>query len=178
MADVNALAWSVTGMKEAADRVSRARAWDQARAFAVISEAVWWVTIVDATLVRYHPEMYDRVLADQEADEQSLIEHTLGGLRFVRNQIGQEADQSGFIRLEEGQREPADGCVAAWIWRPQAEPSCESLSADGREWELARYQSYQAQLAGRLVGETFSRAAAFLSLAAASAIQVAETALG
>src|SRR5580658_5102571 len=88
VADVNALAWSITGMKDAADRVSQARAWDQARAFSVISEAVWWVTIVDATLVRYHPEVYDRVLGEQPDGEQTLIEDTLGGLRFVRNQMG------------------------------------------------------------------------------------------
>jgi hypothetical protein len=178
VADVSALAWSITGMKEAADRVSRARAWDQARAFAVISEAVWWVTIVDATLVRYHPEVYDRVLGEQPADERMLIEDTLGGLRFVRNQIGHEVDQIGFIRPAEGKCEPADGWVAAWSWNPLPEPSCESLSPDGKEWELARYRSYQAQLAGRLVGETFDRASAFLKLAAAHAIEVGESALG
>ena len=178
IADVNALAWSITGMQEAAERVSRAQAWDQARAFAVISEAVWWVTIVDATLVRYHPEVYDRVLGEQPADEAMLMEDILGGLRFVRNQIGQDVDRVGFIRPEEGKREPTDGCVAAWTWSPLPEPSCESLSADGKEWELTRYRSYQAQLAGHPVGETFDRASGFLTLAAASAIKVAESALG
>jgi hypothetical protein len=34
----------------------------QPRAFAVIGEAAWWVTVVDATLLRYHPEVYDAVL--------------------------------------------------------------------------------------------------------------------
>jgi hypothetical protein len=34
-------------------------------AFAVIGEAVWWVTIVDATLVRHHPDIYDNVMASQ-----------------------------------------------------------------------------------------------------------------
>src|SRR5580692_6483538 len=178
VADVNALAWSVTGMKEAADRVSRARAWDQTRAFAVISEAVWWVTIVDATLVRYHPEVYDRVLAEQEAQDRPLIEHTLGGLRFVRNQIGHKGDRIGLIRTEKGEREPTGGCVAAWTWSTLPEPACDSLSPDAKEWELTRYRSYQAELAGRPVGGTFDRAAAFLNLAAASAIRVAESALG
>jgi hypothetical protein len=38
-------------MSDATRRLSQVTAWSQARAFAVISEAVWWVTIVDATLV-------------------------------------------------------------------------------------------------------------------------------
>jgi hypothetical protein len=178
VADVNALAWSITGMKEAAERVSRARAWDKARAFAVISEAVWWVTIVDATLVRYHADVYDRVLSEQMADEQALIADTLGGLRFVRNQIGRDVDRVGLIRPQEGQREPVDGCVGAWIWSPLPEPSCESFSPDRKEWELTRYRSYQAQLAGHLVGETFDRSSDFLKLAAGSAIEIAQIAIG
>ena len=36
--------------------------WDRANGFAVISEAVWWVTMVDATLMRYHPDIHGRVL--------------------------------------------------------------------------------------------------------------------
>jgi hypothetical protein len=182
VADVNALAWSITGMKDAADRVSQARAWDQARAFSVISEAVWWVTIVAATLVRYHPEVYDRVLGEQPDGEQTLIEDTLGGLRFVRNQMGRDVDHAGFIT--EGRSGSADKpgppghCVGAWTWTPLPEPDCEALSPDGREWELTRYRSYQSQLAGHLVGETFDRAVGFLQLAAGSAIQTAESARG
>ena len=40
-----------------------ARGLDLPQALAVISEAVWWVTMVDATVVRYYPDAYDRVLA-------------------------------------------------------------------------------------------------------------------
>jgi len=40
-----------------------------------------------------------------------------------------------------------------------------SLPARGQEWEMSRYREYQAHLAGRPVGETFRRAAAFLNLA-------------
>ncbi len=32
-----------------------ARDLDLPQALAVISEAVWWVTMVDATVIRYHP---------------------------------------------------------------------------------------------------------------------------
>ena len=43
--------------------LARRGASDRAQAFAVIGEAVWWVTIVDATLVRYYPDEYDSALA-------------------------------------------------------------------------------------------------------------------
>jgi len=37
---------------------------------------VWWVTIVDANLVRYHSGAYDQVLAGQPAADRALIEET------------------------------------------------------------------------------------------------------
>ena len=51
-AEGGALDWTITAMRETVDRLLRARGWDRPHAFAVISEAVWWVTMVDATLVR------------------------------------------------------------------------------------------------------------------------------
>ena len=51
-AGATALLWSITAMSDTAERLPRARSWDRPRAFAVIGESVWWVTIVDATLVR------------------------------------------------------------------------------------------------------------------------------
>ncbi|HUD39373.1 MAG TPA: hypothetical protein VMR14_20930 [Streptosporangiaceae bacterium] len=173
-ADVSALTWSITAMRDATERIGHARAFDQARAFAVVSEAVWWVTIVDATLVRYHPDSYDQVLSEQPAGERPLIEDTLGGLRFVRNQMSPGADQFGFIRPAADQPHQGDGRVAAWTWNQLTEPSCESLSPDGKQWELGRYRAYQTRLAGHPVGETFGRASAFLDLAAAQAARLAE----
>ena len=38
----------------------------------MITEAVWWVTMVDATLVRYHPDTYSDVLARQDAAERRI----------------------------------------------------------------------------------------------------------
>ena len=61
----SALAWSVTAMSDTAARLAQMRAADPPRAFAVIGEAVWWVTIVNATLVRHHPDAYDDVMAGQ-----------------------------------------------------------------------------------------------------------------
>ena len=49
------------------------------------------------------------------------------------------------------------------------EPEVASLPPRGQAWELTRFRSYEAQLAGHTVGETFERAAAFLKLAAAEA---------
>ena len=155
-------------MQEVTDRLPKATAWDQPRAFAMISESVWWVTIVDATLVRYHPETYDRLLCEQNPSDRMIIDETLGGLRFVRNQMGRDVDHVDFIRPPGG----LGGRVADWNWNGQAEPACEALSPDGREWELERYRAYQARLAGHSVGETFERAVAFLNLAATGASQV------
>ena len=52
VAGVSALQWSVSAMSDTTERLPRVRAANQPRAFAVIGEAVWWVTILDATLVR------------------------------------------------------------------------------------------------------------------------------
>jgi hypothetical protein len=93
----SALAWSVTAMGDTAARLGQMKAADQPRAFAVIGEAVWWVTIVDATLVRHHPDVYDDVMAAQGPERRRVIEEALGGLRFVRNRMGDEADLAEFI---------------------------------------------------------------------------------
>jgi hypothetical protein len=170
-ASASALQWSVTAMAEAAGRLARVAVWDRARAFAVIGESVWWVTIVDATLVRHHPGMYDAVLAGQGASGRQVVEGTLTGLRFVRNRIAREAAVGGLI--EPGAAGPGGGGVTGWRWRPVPEPALGSLSPRGRAWELARYRAYQAQLAGHTIGETFGRAAPFLTLAATSATAIA-----
>jgi hypothetical protein len=66
----------------------RAGGWDRAHGFAAISEAVWWVTMVDATLVRYRPGIYSDLLSRQAAAERRITEDTFAGLRFVRNRMG------------------------------------------------------------------------------------------
>ena len=68
-AEGGTLGWTITAMRETIDRLLRARGWDHPHAFAAISEAVWWVTMVDATLVRYHPDAYDGVLAAHDEAE-------------------------------------------------------------------------------------------------------------
>jgi hypothetical protein len=161
-----ALEWSATAMRDTIGRLLRGEARDRSRAFAMISEAVWWVTIVDGTLVRYHPDGYDAVLERQPAVERDLIEGTLAGLRFVRNRAGQHVDHTDFIEPNA----PRDGRVAAWRWASVPEPALASLPPRGQAWEASRYREYEACLAGHTIEETFGRARAFLKRAAACAI--------
>ncbi|HEY5360360.1 MAG TPA: hypothetical protein VIJ82_22180 [Streptosporangiaceae bacterium] len=164
-AQTGALDWSVTAMRQTIGRLLRAAGWDRANGLAVISEAVWWVTMVDATLIRYHPDTYSSVLADQATTQRQVTEDTFAGLRFVRNRMGYHTDPADFIQPGDN-HSGAAGRVAAWTWRPVPEPALESLTSRAREWEMTRYRAYQAQLAGQPIGETFSRATAFLHLAA------------
>jgi hypothetical protein len=167
-AQVSALDWSIIAMRDAVERLATERAPDQVRGFEVIGDAVWWVTLVDATLVRYRHRVYEAALRAQGPAGRRLVEGTFGGLRFARNRMGFHGDPAEFIRPEDGR--PGSGCgVAAWRWRPVPEPALASLPPRGRAWEMRRYRAYQAQLAGHPVGETFGRAAAFLTLASASA---------
>src|SRR6266704_906052 len=134
-AEGGALGWTITAMRETIDRLLRARGWDRPHAFAVISEAVWWVTMVDATLVRYHPDAYDGVLADDDAAERRVTEDTFAGLRFVRNRMGYDADPADFIQPLDPRPGAAVPRIAAWTWRSLPEPALTSLTPRGREWE-------------------------------------------
>ena len=181
-------------MADATARLARGRASDLPRGLAAISEAVWWVTIVDATLVRYHPDTYDEVLAAQPSAEGKLTEDILGGLRFVRNRMGQYLDPADFIcplarqgvladSADPAHPDAPDGpggsggsgvdSITCWTWKALPEPALDSLPPRGQAWEMARYRAYQATLAGRPVGMVFDRAAAFLRLAAAQAVEAA-----
>jgi hypothetical protein len=168
-AGMSALQWSITAMNDAALRISQVAAWDQARAFAAIGEAVWWVTIVDATLVRHHLDAYDRIMADRTPAQRQLIEQTLAGLRFVRNRIGDEADLAEFIEPSQDSQDSSAGWITGWTWKPVPESKVAKLSPHGRAWEVSRYQAFQAQLAGHSIGETFGRATAFLKRAVTDA---------
>ena len=162
-AEATALDWSLTAMCDATGRLRRATAVNRRRALAAISEAVWWVTIVDGTLVRYHPGTYDDVLARQSAAERRLTEGTLGGLRFVRNRMGHHLDPADFINLPADRPGPP-GRISNWTWAPLPEPALVTLSGPAKAWELTRYRAYQDQLAGHTVDETFTQAAEFLTL--------------
>jgi hypothetical protein len=163
--ETSALAWSVTAMSEATGRLAVMGTGDRPRALVAVGEAVWWVTMVDATLVRHHRGVYDRVLAADGAAQRRLTEQTLAGLRFVRNRIGRgDAGLAGLVHSERA----GYGRVAGWTWKPARKPALGHLRPRGQAWEMARYQAYQAGLAGRTVGETFRRAVTFLTLTSAN----------
>jgi len=171
----SALQWAITAMSDTAERLPQVRAGDLPRAVAVIGESVWWVTIVDATLVRHHPDAYDGVLAAQAPAHRELIEGTLAGLRFIRNQIGDHTELAEFIQTRYPGAAAGEGPITDWAWKPAPEPAVASMPPRGQAWEMTRYHAYQAHLAGRTIGETFGRAAAFLKLTAATAPPAADT---
>lgn len=165
----SALSWTVTAMRSATEGLARAGPRDTVQALEAISEAVWWVTIVDATLVRHHLEASESVLEAQPPAERRLIDGTLGGLRFVRNQMGYHLDHADFIEPGGSDAGSADGPITAWSWKSVPEPALGCLAPRGQAWEMARYRAYEAHLAGHTVGEVFGRAAAFLKLASGRA---------
>jgi hypothetical protein len=167
-AETGALDWSITAMLETTERLQQAGGWDRADGLIVISEAVWWVTMVDATLVRYHLDVYSDILARQPAAQRKMTEDTFGGLRFVRNQMGYTADPTDFIQPLDLRPGTAAPRVAAWTWRAVPKPAAASPTRRTHGWELMRYRAYQRQLAGYPVGEAFGRAATFLRLTAES----------
>jgi hypothetical protein len=165
----SALSWAVIGMRDTTGRLGRVRPMDRPQAFAVIGEAVWWVTIVDATVVRYHPQVYETSLAGLPGAERARTEGTFAGLRFVRNRMGYYADHADFIQPETSTDGARDLAIPAWTWKPLPKPALDSLPPRGRKWEMERYTAYQEWLAGHTMGEIFDRSARFLAGAARAA---------
>ena len=79
-AEASALDWSVAAMRDAVERFAWEQPPDQARGFEMISDAVWRVTLVDATLVRYHHRAYEAVIRAQDLAARQAVEGTLAGL--------------------------------------------------------------------------------------------------
>jgi hypothetical protein len=169
-----ALDWSLTAMAEATARLARIRllggspALDAQHAAVAVSDATWWVTIVDATLVRYRPDSYDATLDALPASRQDEIEQALAGLRFVRNQMGIHLDPAEFIRVTRRVGRTGESEVTL-TWNALQPPTSGNLSPSGQEWEHGRYLAYQERLAGRSVARTFMQAARFLRHAAGNA---------
>jgi hypothetical protein len=155
-----ALGWSVAAMADGERRLQLARSLDLPQALAVVSEAVWWVTMVDATMVRYHIAAYDRALDRLDPAERRVTEGTFAGLRFVRNWMGYHADPADFV--QPAGDDDGDAPVAEWTWTALPAAALKDAPAGGKGWELGRYREYRSQLAGRRIGDTIGRAAAFL----------------
>jgi hypothetical protein len=158
------LPWAVSAMQAATDRLLAATTADPTAAFMVVTEAVWWVTLVDATLVRYHQAAYGRLLARRDDKERQAIEDTFAGLRFVRNQMGRQPSPGDVIRPPRQSGGPP-GRVAEWTWTPAREPVLVAQPGGSHDWEHTRHRSYQAQLAGHRIGASFTQAAGFLQQA-------------
>jgi hypothetical protein len=156
-------------MGEATQLLVNLTVFDRAGALAAIREAVWAVTIVDATLVRHYPDVYDAVLAAQPPAQRELTEEALAGLRFVRNQIAQQVDLATFVEPDLPEPGAGTGSVTGWTWTWVPKPELASLPSRSQAWEMTRYRAYQAQLAGHTVGEAFERVAAFLKMTAVHA---------
>jgi len=85
--ETSALGWAIVAMREHHRAACKVRASDRAQAFAVIGEAVWWVTIVRCHAGQVLPGEYDNTLAGLPASRRRVAEATFGGLRFVRNRM-------------------------------------------------------------------------------------------
>jgi hypothetical protein len=165
--EASALAWSLTAMSEAIARLPGMKVWDRSRAFDAIGEAVWWITMVDATLVRHHLGVYDAVMATQPPAQRRLIEETLAGLRFVRNVIGRAAGLDEVIETDG--MGAANRRITHWTWKGVPESALASLPPREKAWEMARHRAYQAHLAGHTIAQTVRRPVTFLTLAGANA---------
>jgi hypothetical protein len=161
--EASALQWSVTALSEVAGRLPEMTVHDPMRAVAAIGEAVWWITMVDATLVRHHRGFYDAVMSAHGPAERRMTDGTLAGLRFVRNRIGRQAPLEELIK--------SDGCggVTGWAWKSSPEPPPGRLPPRAQAWEMTRFRAYQGHLASHTIGETFGRAVTFLRLTGANA---------
>ncbi|MGH3297021.1 MAG: hypothetical protein ACRDP7_35025 [Trebonia sp.] len=177
-----ALAWSVAAVADATRRLVGAGALDLAHSLALVSESVWWVTIVDATMVRYHREAYDRALAVLDPAERRAAEETFAGLRFVRNQMGYRSAPVSFIEPRPAPGGSGNAPVAAWTWKPVPAPPPGRVPPRSRAWVASRHRAYLAQVAGQPVGEVIARATAFLGqvhmIAGGEAGSAAQPAIG
>jgi hypothetical protein len=166
-----ALDWSVNAMTEVTSRLedNSHKLGLLVTAATAVSDATWWVTLVDATLVRYQPCEYDATLESLRPAEREEVEQTLAGLRYVRNQMGLHIDPVDFLQAHPAS--PGTGTLApggpTWTWSPLPAPLIRDLTPRGQEWEYSRYQAYRCWLAGHPVSRAFTLSAGFLQQAAA-----------
>jgi hypothetical protein len=166
-----AIDWSAVAMAEAADRFTWAAEWNLSQAGAAVSEIVWWITLVDATLVRYRPREYENALAGLSPGRRRKTEETLTGLRYVRNQLGCSIDPGILIRPFRrggGGSGEVTGRASAWTWNSLPEPDLADQPEIARDWEMSRYRAYQARVADHDVARVFTRCTEFLEQAAAT----------
>ncbi|HEY2298535.1 MAG TPA: hypothetical protein VGH43_12455 [Jatrophihabitans sp.] len=133
------------------------------------------MTMLDAALVRYHPNVYDDTLDRLSHADQALTEETLAGLRLVRNRVAEPGDLARFVDSGTTDSEPLTGQITSQRWKAVPARSSGSQSNSAQAWELARYRAYQNRLAGTAIGDTFDRSTTFLLAAAARAMATTHT---
>lgn len=148
-------------MNDTVQRLRKSTGIDVPEALALVSESVWWVTMVDATMIRYHEGAYDCALISLSHAGRRATEGTFSGLRFVRNWMGYHADPADLVCPGQA---PGGGDlpVAKWTWAAMPAPAA-GAAPRARVWEMARYRHYRARLAGHPVGQAIGEAVAFLS---------------
>lgn len=152
----------MNAMNETTAVLSRVPRGDRRRGLTAIGEAVWSVTIVDATLMRHYPAAYDAAAAALTKSQRRVTEETLAGLRFVRNRIGHKVDLAELVDPSGPDGDATDPPVTDWVWKSAPGFDRASGSSRAQAWETARYRAYQARLAGHPVAEGVDRAVAFL----------------
>jgi hypothetical protein len=172
VAEERALEWSLAGMHDVIEWLAVHQPADEAAAFEAVGEAVWWVTIIDARLIRQYMDTYDTILDMYPQAQRPAIEGTLAGLRYVRNQLGEDHGPGRFIELPTG---PTETVTAGWRWVHRPEPDLTELLVHGQPWEMTRYRAYEQWLAGNRIGPAFQRAGDFLALATSRAADGALT---
>jgi hypothetical protein len=120
--------------------------------------------MVDATLMRHHPAVYDTVLAAHPPARRRLLVETLAGLRYVRNWVS-----SGTALEEAVDIGDSTWHITGWTWRPAGVPP------GAQAWERARHRAYQARLAGYTIGTTIGQAVTFLTLTGSDAVTSTDT---
>jgi hypothetical protein len=105
---------------------------DLPEALALVAEAVWWVILVEAIVMRTSQAAYDQALANLGPTERRVIEGIFTGLRFVRNWLGYHADPADFVlpgQDEDGGELP----VASWTWTFLPAPELGAVSPRSRQ---------------------------------------------
>lgn len=156
------LRWSVSAMNGSIGRLYKATGTDLPEALAIVTETVWWVTLVEASLQRSSQAAYNHTLLSLEPAERRTTEGTFVGLRFVRNWLGAHADPANFVHAQhddDGDEAP----VAAWTWTLLPTPELGKVSPRDRHADAVRYRDYCTYLARRPIGESITSAVTFLA---------------
>jgi hypothetical protein len=150
---LTAVGWSVEAMISAADRVSMIPANQPAKAFAAFAEALWWITVVNDSLVNRFPDAYVAAAKLWPPG----VKDTVAGLRSVRHRIAHEVDLVEFFQpvASEFPYLGIERGITAWTWK-SVPPPTRTFQRD-----VEGHQAYERAVAGQNVVGVFSYALSF-----------------